>query len=69
MEKDRYVPEEEKKKLKRSTLIKSGGVISGIGTITIIEAFATEQGALGPLGLLIGGVGVSLILTGVRRKK
>ena len=69
MERHRHIPEKESKKLRSSTLIKSGSVVSGLGTITILEDLATQHGELGSLSLLITGCGVSLILTGVRKEK
>lgn len=65
MEKERLVIKE--KKIKGSTLIKSGSVVSTIGTVTIIEGLTNQHGELGSLGLLIAGCGVSIILTGVRK--
>jgi hypothetical protein len=61
--------EKEPKIYKAKNLIKTGAVVSGIGTLTIIEAIATSHGELGPLGLIIGATGATMILAGKRRNK
>lgn len=56
-------------KLKQAkSLIKTGAFVSGVGTITIVNAIINQHGELGPVGLLIGATGVTMILTGARRK-
>ena len=50
-------------------LIEFGGALSVIGLFTIIEAIANQQGALGSLGLLALGAGISLSLAGIRNRR
>ena len=60
--------EKETKIKQAKTLIKTGAFVSGVGAITIVNALITQHGELGPVGLLIGATGVTMILTGARRK-
>lgn len=60
--------EKETKIKQAKTLIRTGAFVSGAGTVTIVNALITQQGELDPVGLLIGAAGVTMILTGARRK-
>ncbi len=59
----------EREKRVSKTLIQAGSLISGVGVIVIAEAILTQHGVIGSAGLLVEGVGTSIILTGVRRRK
>ena len=59
----------EKDKKISKTLIQTGSIISGVGAVAIAEAILTRHGVIGSAGLLVEGVGTSIILTGVRRRK
>lgn len=69
MEKNRHTSETESKKLKYSTLVKAGSIVSGVGGLTIANGIITQHGELGSVGALIGGAGIVLLLTAARRKK
>lgn len=59
----------EKDKRIAKTLIQAGSVISGVGVVVVVESILTQHGVIGSAGLLVEGVGTSVVLTGVRRRK
>ena len=58
----------EREKAQSKALVKIGEFVSGFGTLTITEGFLTRHGELGSIGAFIGGTGVVMILTGIRKR-